>query len=140
MIPTKADKFRPIPVAKLIIHGATPVPRSLILCGSSPLEAKPRPFWALHIATPSTGLRVKGKVNPAIFLVGGQVELRNKTSNDLIVQALGILQGKYLEAFPEISAPLTHDVVGGNLLGVEVVGSASRNHIVCVGVAVKKIQ
>ena len=137
---TKADKFGPIPVAKLVVHRVTPVPWSLILRRSSPLKAKPRPLRTFHVTTSNTGFIVQREVDPAVLLMCGQVEFWNKTGDNLIIQTLRILEGKFFKAFPKVNAPLTHDVVRGNLLGLGVVGSTSDDHIISVRIAVDEIQ
>ena len=82
---TETDKFRPIPVAKLVVHCVAPVPWSLILRRSPSLEAKPCPLWAFHVAPPNTRFVVQREVGPTILLVCSQVKLRNDASNDLII-------------------------------------------------------
>jgi len=68
------------------------------------------------------------------------MEFRNEMCNDLVVQALGVWEGKVFEAASEFDAPLAHDVIGRDLLGLEVVGGASDNYIVGVCIPIHKIQ
>ena len=72
---------------------------------------------------------IQGEIDSAVLFVSSQVEFWNKTCNDLAVQALGVWEGKVFEAASEFDAPLAHDVIGRDLLGLEVVGGASDNYI-----------
>ena len=69
-----------------------------------------------------------------------QVKLGDNTDNNLVVQVLRIYKGKVLQAVSEVEAPLTHDVVQGHLLGLGVVGGASNDHVIGVGVSVREVQ
>jgi hypothetical protein len=64
------------------------------------------------------------------------VELWDDASNDLIIQSLRIVEWEFLEAVAEVYAPLTHNVVGCDLLCFRVMGGASYNYIVGVGVTI----
>jgi hypothetical protein len=70
--------------------------------------------------------------------MGGKVELGNDARHDLIVQAFRVWERKGLETFSEVETPLAHYIVRGNLLCCRVVGSASDDHVVGVGIPVMK--
>jgi hypothetical protein len=140
MTPTKASELQPVPMAKFIIHGVTPVPWSLVFRRPTPLKTKPCPLWTLHITAPNTGLVVERIIDPTCVFMCSQVELRNNASNDLVIQTLRIFEGKLLETSSKVATPLTHDVVRGDFLGLRVVGSTSYDHVVGVGVPINVIQ
>ena len=121
-------------MTKFVIHCIAPVPWALILCRTSPLKAKPRPLWTLHVATANTWLVVQGGAGATSFLVCSQVELWNDTCNDVIIQVFRVLEREPFEALPKIKAPLAHDVIRDNLLRLWIVGGTPHNYVVCVGI------
>ena len=121
-------------MAKLVIHGVAPVPRSLILSCTSTLEAKPRPLRTFHVAAADTRFIVQRRVDAASLLVRGQVKLRDDTGNDVIVQVFRVLEGKAFETRPKVETPLTHDVIRDYLLRVWIVRCASHNYVVRISV------
>jgi len=133
--PTKTDKLGPVPMTKLIIHRVAPIPRSLILRGPTPLEAKPRSFRSFHITTTDTRFIVEREINSTIFLVSGQVEFGDNTGNNLVIQGLRVLEWEVLEATSKIYTPLTHDIVRRNFLRFGVVRRAPDDHIIRIGIS-----
>ena len=127
-------------MAKFIIHGIAPIARPLIFCQTSPLQAKPHPFRTFHITSTNTGFIVEGEIDTAFLLVGSQVELWDKTGDYLCVQPLHIVEGEAFEVVPEVDTPLTHNIVRRYLLHLGVVGEASDDYIVSVGVAIHRYQ
>jgi hypothetical protein len=133
---TKADKLRPVPVTEFIIHRVAPIAWTLVFRGSSPLKTEPGSLRALHIAPSNTRLIVEGEIDPTLLPVCSQMKLRDKASNDLIIQTLSIFKGKVFKAFPKVTTPLAHDIIRGNLLRLNVVGGASCDNIISVGVPI----
>jgi hypothetical protein len=133
--PTEADKFRPIPVAELVVHRIAPIPGSLIFRRPASLKTRPRPFRSFHITATNTGLIVEREIDPAIFLVGGQVKLGDNTGDYLVVQALCVLEWEVFEALSKLDTPLTHDVIRGDLLRFGEVKEASECYVVGVGIS-----
>ena len=131
---TKPDKFRPVPVTELVVHGIAPIPRALIFRRSSSLETKPRPLRPFHVTTTNTGLVVQRVVGPTIFFVSGQMEFWNDTSNNLVVQAFCTLEREVFEPGSKVFTPLAHNVVRSDFLRVKVVTRAPDNHIIGIGI------
>lgn len=69
-----------------------------------------------------------------------QVELWDETGDYLRVQPLRIVKGEVFEAVPEVDTPLTHNIIRRYLLHLRVVGEASDDYVVSVGVAIHRYQ
>jgi hypothetical protein len=75
------------------------------------LKAKPCPFRSFHITATHSRLIVERELDPAVFLVSGQVKFGNNPSNNFSIQVFCISERELLEAAFEIGTPLAHNVV-----------------------------
>ena len=64
------------------------------------------------------------------------MELGDNARNDPVIQSLRVVKWEILEAVAEVYAPLTHNVVGCDLLRFRVMRGASYNYIVGVGITI----
>ena len=98
------------------------------------MEPKPRPLWSFHITATNTRFVVKGKIHSTIFLVSRQVELRDDTRNDSVIQGICVFMWEVFQAVSKVDAPLAHYIVRGDLLGFKVVRCTLDNHVVGIGI------
>lgn len=133
---TETDKFRPVPVTKLIVHHIAPISGPLILCRPSSLKAKPCSFRTFHIASSNTRFVVKREIGLTVFLVGGQMKFRNNAGNDLVIQALCVFEWEASQAVSKIDAPLTYNIIRCNLFRLKVVRRAPNHYVVSIGIPV----
>ena len=68
------------------------------------------------------------------------MELGDDVGNDLVIQILHIFERKVLEVVLKVGAPLAHNIVRSDFLGLRIVGGASDNYVVSVGISFDRIQ
>ena len=68
------------------------------------------------------------------------MELGDNAGNDLVIQILRIFERKVLEAVSKVGTPLAHNIVRSNFLGLRIVGGASDDYVVGVGISFDRIQ
>ena len=117
---------------ELIIHGITPVPRTLVFGASSTLQSEPCSFRAFHVPSARTRFVVERKIRTAFLTMSSKVELGHHPGNDLVIQMFRIVERELRESLSEVYAPLAHGVIGCNLLWLEVVPRAPHNNVVDV--------